>query len=55
MKSEEHLGEKFNFEIIIAKISKLIFSKEKFTNRTIGFNVEVLQAINKKCKELKWI
>ena len=55
LKSEEHLGEKFNFEIIIAKISKLIFSKEKFTNRTTGFNLEVLQAINKKCKELKWI
>lgn len=55
LKSEEHLGEKFNFEIIIAKISKLIFSKEKFTNRTIGFNLEVLQAINKKCKELGWI
>ena len=55
LKSEEHLSEKFNFEIIIAKIPKLIFSKEKFTNRTVGFNLNVLQAINKKCLEMGWI
>lgn len=55
LQSEEHLGEKFNFEIIIARLPKLIYSKEKFTNRTVGFNLKILKAINKKIEELRMV
>lgn len=54
VQSEEYLGERFNFEILIVRQQKLIYSREKFTNRAIGFDFNTLQAINQKVKELNW-
>ena len=52
--SETIFGEKFVFELLFAKLSKVVFSQTHF-RETIGIKMPVLQAINQKCKELGWI
>lgn len=46
---ETLLEDKFEFEIFFSKISKLVFIKGKD-----GINMQELQAINEKVKELGW-
>lgn len=48
------LGENFYFILFFAKKSKIIFHKDPLSN-CIGIEINLLQAINKKCKELNWL
>ena len=48
------LGDTFNFILLFVKKSKIIFHKDIDCN-VIGIDIELLQAINKKCLELGWI
>ena len=51
---ETELGDTFNFILLFAKKGKIFFHKDRECN-VIGINIELLQAINEKCKELRWI
>ena len=51
---ETELGDTFNFILLFAKKGKNFFHKDRECN-VIGINIELLQAINEKCKELGWI
>ena len=49
------LGDELLHTILFSKVDKIIFSKYKLTNETMGIGIEELKAINLKCKELGWI
>lgn len=49
------LGEKFENILIISKISKNIFHIDNIEHQCIGIDFKLLQAINKKVKELGWL
>ena len=50
------MGDICTHTILIAKKSKLIFSRfNDESKESMGIGMKELQAINKKCKELKWI
>ena len=53
---ETIMGDKLEHIILIAKIGKIVFSyKDETYHKTMGLSLKELQAINEKCKELKWI
>ena len=47
------LGDDFDFELLFCKIPKIFFHKDK-RKVSIGIEVELLKAINKKVEELGW-
>lgn len=47
------LGDTFNFILLFAKKRKILFHKDRDCN-AIGINIELLQAIYEKVKELGW-
>lgn len=47
------LGDDFDFELLFCKIPKIFFHKDK-RRVSIGIEVELLKAINKKVEELGW-
>lgn len=47
-------GEEFDFYLCFFKISKLIEHRDRY-NTVVGIDMDLLQAINKKVEELKWI
>ena len=48
------LGDRFYFILLFAKKAKIIFHKDTECN-VIGIEINLLQAINKKCKELRLV
>lgn len=53
-KNERLLDEDFDFRIVFAKIPKYVFSENE-RGGTVGIDMETLQAINEKVKELGWL
>ena len=49
---ERLLGDRFEFILIISKISKNIFHMDGIEGRCCGIGYDLLQAINKKVEEL---
>ncbi len=51
---ERLLGDRFEFILIISKISKNIFHMDGIEGKCCGIGYDLLQAINKKVEEMKW-
>ena len=51
---ETILGDKFEHVLIISKLTKNIYHKDRLEGGNLGIGIDLLKAINKKVEELGW-